>query len=106
MRCPMLVSRRVGRFKPGVRKRAFPRFRDFLCFTSAEDGACILDLLASSMERRGYDQRVVLGVRRAQEEAMVNAVKHGNRHDPTKSVRASWHVGPNRVIIEIEDEGD
>jgi serine/threonine-protein kinase RsbW len=58
------------------------------------------------MERCGYDHKEVFGVRLALEEAMVNAVKHGNRHDPTKRVRASWHVGPNRVMIEIKDEGD
>jgi serine/threonine-protein kinase RsbW len=58
------------------------------------------------MERRDYDQKQVFGVRLALEEALVNAVKHGNRHDPTKRVWASWHVGPSRVMIEIEDEGD
>ena len=102
----MLISTRLSRCKPGIRKREFPRFCDWRCFTSAEDGSCILDLIASSMERRGYDHKKVFGVRLALEEAMVNAVKHGNRHDPIKSVRATWHVGPNRVIIEIEDEGD
>jgi serine/threonine-protein kinase RsbW len=86
--------------------REFPRKRDWRCFTSAADRSCILDLVASSMERCGYDHKEVFGVRLALEEAMVNAVKHGNRHDPTKCVRASWHVGPNRVLIEIEDEGD
>src|SRR5262252_7564974 len=106
MRCTMLISTRLSRCKPGIRKREFPRFCDWRCFTSTEDGLCILDLIASSMERRGYDPKKVFGVRLALEEAMVNAVKHGNRHDLSKSVRARWHVGPNRVIIEIEDEGD
>ena len=43
----------------------FPRFCDWRCFTSAEDGSCILDLVASSMERRGYDHKKVFGVRLA-----------------------------------------
>jgi serine/threonine-protein kinase RsbW len=99
----MLISTRC---KLGVRKRQFPRFRDTLCFTSAEDESYILNLVTSSMERRGYDRKEVFGVRLALEEALVNAVKHGNHHDPTKCVLATWHVGPNRVIIGIEDEGD
>ena len=94
MWCPMLIG------------REFSHNRDWRCFTSGEDGSCILDLVTSSMERCGYDHKEVFGVRLALEEAMVNAVKHGNRHDPTKRVRASWHVGPKRVMIEIEDEGD
>ena len=102
----MIVSLRFSRSKSGVRKREFPRFRDWLCFTSADEGSCIPDLVASSMERRDYDQKQVFGVRLALEEAMANAVKHGNRHDPTKRVWASWHVGPSRVMIEIEDDGD
>ena len=102
----MLIKTRFSRCKPCVRKREIPRFRDGLWFASAADGSCILDLVASSMERHGYDHKEVFGVRLALEEALVNAVKHGNRHDPTKCVRASWHVGPNRVLIEIEDEGD
>ena len=102
----MLIKTRFSRCKPSVRKRELPRLRNRRCFTSAEDGSCILDLVASSMERHGYDHKEVFGVRLALEEALVNAVKHGNRHDPTKSVRASWHVGPNRALIEIEDEGD
>ena len=102
----MLIKTRFSRCKPSVRKRELPRLRNRRCFTSAEDGSCILDLVASSMERHGYDHKEVFGVWLALEEALVNAIKHGNCHDPTKCVRASWHVGPNRVLIEIEDEGD
>src|SRR5262249_51838238 len=81
----MLITTRFSRCKSGVRKRGSQRF-DWLCLSSAEDGSCILDLVASSMERRGYDHKEVFGVRLALEEALVNAVKHGNRHDPTKCV--------------------
>ena len=102
----MFASTHLNLPKPDCHKRQFPRFRDWLCFTSTEEGSCVLDLVASAMESRGYDQKAVFGVRLAVEEALVNAVKHGNRHDPTKCVWASWHVGPNRVMIEIEDEGD
>jgi serine/threonine-protein kinase RsbW len=102
----MLASTRFSRSTRGVRKRELLRFGDWLCFTSAEEGLCILDLIAAAMERRGYAHKEIFGVRLAVEEALVNAVKHGNRYDPTKCAWASWHVGPSRVLIEIEDEGD
>jgi serine/threonine-protein kinase RsbW len=57
------------------------------------------------MLTRDYSEEEVFGVRLALEEALVNAVKHGNRNDPTKWVWASWHVGTHRVLVEIEDEG-
>jgi serine/threonine-protein kinase RsbW len=69
-------------------------------------GSCILELIASAMQQHCYDPQEVFGVRLALEEALVNAVQHGNRHDPTKRVGASWHVGPSRVLIEIDDAGD
>ena len=49
--------------------------------------------------------RDVFGVRLALEEALVNAIKHGNRMDPDKSVRIGCQVCDKQVRIEIEDQG-
>src|SRR5262249_55900770 len=98
MRCPMFATHSG----PTARKRSF---RDWLCFTSTAESTAVLDAVVEAMERRAYTDKQIFGVRLALEEALVNAAKHGNRHDPTKCVWASWHVGPTRVLIEIEDEG-
>lgn len=45
------------------------------------------------------------GLRLALEEAIVNALRHGNQMDPSKSVRIACEFSPNCVRIEIEDEG-
>jgi serine/threonine-protein kinase RsbW len=39
------------------------------------------------------------------EEALVNAVKHGNKMDPAKVVRVQYQVNPQRADIAIEDQG-
>lgn len=39
------------------------------------------------------------------EEALVNAVKHGNRCDPKKKVYVRYAVRPDAFEIEIRDEG-
>jgi len=39
------------------------------------------------------------------EEALVNAVKHGNRCDPAKKVHVRYAVRPDTFEIEIRDEG-
>jgi serine/threonine-protein kinase RsbW len=39
------------------------------------------------------------------EEALVNAVKHGNRCDPNKKVHVRYAIRPDAFEIEIRDEG-
>jgi serine/threonine-protein kinase RsbW len=39
------------------------------------------------------------------EEAFLNAVKHGNKMDPTKKVKIDYSVDPDKIEISITDEG-
>ena len=52
-----------------------------------------------------YEERDVFGVRLALEEALVNAIKHGNQMDISKSVRVLCRVSSQKIRIEIEDQG-
>jgi len=40
------------------------------------------------------------------EEAFLNAVKHGNKMDPTKTVKVDYSVDSEKVEISITDEGN
>lgn len=42
----------------------------------------------------------------ALDEAFVNAVKHGNKSDPTKLVRVGAELSPKEACFTIEDEGE
>ncbi len=42
----------------------------------------------------------------ALDEAFVNAVKHGNKNDPTKLVRVGAELSPTEACFTIEDEGE
>ena len=42
----------------------------------------------------------------ALDEAFVNAVKHGNKNDPTKLVRVGAELSPSEACFTIEDEGE
>ncbi|HKP45564.1 MAG TPA: ATP-binding protein [Pyrinomonadaceae bacterium] len=42
----------------------------------------------------------------ALDEAFVNAVKHGNKNDPTKLVRVGADLSPGEACFTIEDEGE
>lgn len=72
---------------------------DLRCFKEPE--ARILEQL----RRCGYTKDTVFAVKLAFEEAVTNAVKHGNRKDPNKHVHLRYHVNPQRIIIMVRDEG-
>lgn len=42
----------------------------------------------------------------ALDEAFVNAVKHGNKNDPTKLVRVGAELSPKEACFTVEDEGE
>ncbi len=42
----------------------------------------------------------------ALDEAFVNAVKHGNKSDPTKLVRVGAELSPTEACFTVEDEGE
>jgi serine/threonine-protein kinase RsbW len=58
--------------------------------------------LAQSCE---FSEHEIFAIRLAIEEALVNAIKHGNGSDPTKKVRIEYEITPDEVRIRIEDEG-
>lgn len=57
------------------------------------------------LEQLEYPSRDVFGMRLALEEALVNAIKHGNRFDKEKQVRVECRITRELIFIEIEDEG-
>jgi serine/threonine-protein kinase RsbW len=65
----------------------------------------VVERLAAEMDAAGYPSRDVFAVRLALEEAVVNAIKHGHQGDPSKEVRVAFRVSPERVVLEVEDQG-
>ena len=47
----------------------------------------------------------LFSIKLALEEALVNAIKHGNQFDRNKQVQISYQVLPDRFVIHITDEG-
>ncbi len=65
----------------------------------------IIGRLLDELTPIGFADKELFGIRLALEEALVNAVKHGNRQDPSKSVRIRYQIGSKEFLIEIKDEG-
>src|SRR3954466_13240720 len=52
-----------------------------------------------------FEEHEAFAGKLALEEALVNAIKHGNQMDPDKRVRGSYRVTPERFDVRIVDEG-
>ena len=53
----------------------------------------------------GFSSAECFAVKLALEEALANAIKHGNRSDPEKQVFLEVFVDPDGLRITIEDQG-
>jgi serine/threonine-protein kinase RsbW len=65
----------------------------------------LINRLLDEILRLGFTDKERFGIRLSLEEAIVNAVKHGNRNDPTKTVRVRYQITNSQFLIEIQDEG-
>ena len=69
-------------------------------------GQRVLEEVLHTLKQRQWSRHDVFSVQLAMEEALVNAIKHGNGFAPDKQVHVSCRVSPELVRIEITDEGE
>jgi serine/threonine-protein kinase RsbW len=61
--------------------------------------------IAGQINPNYFNEETCFGIQLAIEEAMVNAVEHGNKLDPRKHITVAYSITPNRFEIAITDEG-
>ena len=66
----------------------------------------VTDDLLEQLGQHGWSPSDIFAIHLAVEEAIVNAIVHGNRLDPAKKVRVSCEVAGDRVCVQITDEGE
>ena len=87
----------AGVVKTGVVKATIP--------SDYNAGRELQERILADVERHGFSNDSTFAIRIALEEALVNAIKHGNRLDPGKKVHVESRVTTRRAEITIEDEG-
>jgi len=65
----------------------------------------IQDDVERALKAHRFDERDIFSIKLALEEALVNAIKHGNQMDRSKSVHIAYQVSAERFEIHIADEG-
>jgi serine/threonine-protein kinase RsbW len=63
------------------------------------------DQIESLLKEHQFSDKEIFCIRLALEEALVNAIKHGNGLDRDKKVHINYQVSPDRFAIAITDEG-
>jgi len=63
------------------------------------------ELILEEVSHCGYDESATFAIKLALEEAMTNAVRHGNRSDPSKRIHVRYTVNFERIEILVRDEG-
>jgi serine/threonine-protein kinase RsbW len=53
-----------------------------------------------------WDDKDRFAIELALEEALTNAVKHGNHSNPSKKVRFDAKLNRDKIYVRVEDEGD
>lgn len=73
--------------------------------SEVEAGRDVLQNLLGQLESCGWSERDVFGIHLSVEEALVNAIRHGNELSPDKFVRFQCRVSPQFLWIRISDQG-
>ncbi len=65
----------------------------------------LIEEILGRVEAVGYGEDDRFAIRLALEEALINAIKHGNKFDRTRKVTISADVGAERTTITVCDDG-
>jgi serine/threonine-protein kinase RsbW len=60
----------------------------------------------SIAEKAGFDDQGQFQIEMAVHEAVINAIHHGNKEDPSKKVYIKFLVFENKLEVRVRDEGE
>ena len=67
--------------------------------------AAVVQPILDATKAHDFPEDAQFAIRLALDEALSNAVRHGNCGDPTKHVQVTWSVDDTAATITIGDEG-
>lgn len=80
------------------------------CSITVQSTPTALDALyrqiLEKLQENEYSEDDIFGVHLAFEEAFINAVKHGNKMDESKTVKVDYSISQEKVEITVTDQGN
>jgi serine/threonine-protein kinase RsbW len=65
----------------------------------------VSEQVMSTLEENGFGKDDMFAIHLTLEEAFLNAVRHGNKMDPTKKVQIDYSVSEDKIEICVTDQG-
>ncbi len=69
------------------------------------EGIRVVEAVIDTMKQYHYTESGCFAVRLALDEALANAIRHGNGNDPAKTVTVDFEVDDEKTTIAICDQG-
>ena len=74
--------------------------------SNTTEGLAVQERIITLMEQHEYSMRDVFAMRLSLEEAITNAIKHGNDGNPEKFVSVVADVTDEKMRVVVQDEGE
>ena len=74
--------------------------------SEVDQASALVRLVVEKLTEDGWSEKDVFGIHMATEEALMNAVKHGNELDESKFVDVEIRLGRDHFFARIADEGE
>jgi len=78
---------------------------EFVIPSDLNEARSVQDRIENQLRQSHFEDKEIFGIRLALEEAIVNAIKHGNQLDSNKKVYVRIRILPERFDVGIVDEG-
>ncbi|MFM8250111.1 MAG: ATP-binding protein [Planctomycetota bacterium] len=72
----------------------------------ASEGKKVVEQLLEQLNWHEWQEHDIFGIHLAMEEAVVNAIKHGNQDDASKFVDVVIRLNKEEVHLQVTDQGD
>jgi serine/threonine-protein kinase RsbW len=66
----------------------------------------VFNQIQPSLQANNFSEDDIFAIHLSLEEAFINAVKHGNKMEPSKAVKVDYSVEPDKIEICMTDEGE
>ena len=73
--------------------------------SDSSEARVVHEAISAELQRCGFTEQATFAVKLALEEALVNAVKHGNECDCSKRITVRYAINSEKAAIIVRDEG-
>jgi len=80
-------------------------FEEVVVPSDPAEARCVQDQIEHLLQDHRVNDHDVFSIKLALEEALINAIKHGNQLDRSKKVHVTFRVLQDRFEVRIRDEG-